>query len=434
MVKLQEPKIVHQGVDTIVIAYKCMDMENYLKFYQPLLKTLEAKKSEAQLLDEYGAKFVKSDLGLGLGDFFVSSKGNRQYKYYIENQDFIAFLSTSSLDSTFPNIQVHFRANFLFRVGLKKAIDLVEVFIQKALGDRYTRHLMRVDLATDVWGVRHTKLDSYRFQTKFSQKDFVEVADIKEFGRFYRVQGFTFGNGDKLFRIYDKSHKIKQSPSEAYIETKWRYNGYDPSKNYPVFRYEFQIRGKALRQFIPKGYDSVKWLLKNVGKIWRYGHSLLEFVEITDQDILDIDAGLKSEAIKKRFQKAKKQGGRNYWDFLSDWNAKKYDLPQKQRDSFEWTDIKTAQKYLKAFISSTYRAMGANPYNLLIVIERTQRQLREFEGIDLHQFGLAKVADTFVRYSDYLLKEKLNPIHDYSEIVNEILFQMRQELININNK
>ncbi|GEM_PF-6571052 len=432
MVRLQEPKIVHQGVDTLVISYKCLDIQNYLKFYQPLLSILESKKSEAQMLDDFGTKFVKSDLNLGLGDFFVSSKGNRQYKFYIENQDFLAFLSTASIDSSFPNIQVHFRANFLFRVGLKKAIDLVEVFIQKALGSKYSRDLNRVDLATDVWGVRYTKLDSFRFQTKFSQKDFVEVADIKTFGRFYRVQGFTFGSGDKLFRIYDKSQKIKNSPSESYIEQKWRLNGYCPDKKYPVFRHEFQIRGKALRQFIPNGFDSVKWLLDNTGKLWRYGNSLLEFVEIDDNDIIDINNGLTSVAITKRFQRAKKRGAKDFWDSLAVWDNRYVDMPKKYKDTFN-PNIKLAKKYLKAFISATYKSLGTNPYNLSYIIDEVQRELFEFDGINLHQYALSKVADSFTKFSDYILEQKLNPTVDYSDVLNEALFNMRKELININN-
>ncbi len=56
--------------------------------------------------------------------------------------------------------------------------------------------------------------------------------------------GFTFGHGDVVGRIYDKTRLIRKR-QESWPEEVWQ--GRDPER--PVWRIEFQFRRGALRDF-----------------------------------------------------------------------------------------------------------------------------------------------------------------------------------------
>ncbi len=429
-----EPIIVHQGVDTLVLNFKLLDAVAYASTYKKLLDKLEVLKKEAQRKEDFGTKFVRDNLDLCLGEFLISSKGNHRYRFYIENQDFLAFLSTAPVGSNLPQIQVHFRAKFLFKEGLKKAIDLVEVFIQKAFGStQYTREIARIDLTTDVMGIRYDGLDMYRFQTIMGQKNFVEVADIKTFGRFYKVQGFTFGSGDKLFRIYDKSEKIKRSPEEAYIEDKWRYNGFDGSS--PVFRHEVQLRREVLKRFIPNSYDEVKWLFNNVGKLWKYGVSLLEWVDLSDDEVLKVVKGMSSDARRQMFYRIKNDENRyKFWQLLDVWDNQYQTLPDMYAKELKTPNLKTAEKYLKAFISSVYKVMGTDPSNLSSVVYKINTDLYNDKGYTIHDYAVSRLADSISRYAKYALQGGFIPEWDYSEVVNRSMWDFTDVLRNVSDR
>ena len=67
-----------------------------------MLDRLELLKEQAKQIEQFGTKFVKDDLGLKFGDFFVSSKGTGRFAFYMENQDYRFFISKSKLNSEIP--------------------------------------------------------------------------------------------------------------------------------------------------------------------------------------------------------------------------------------------------------------------------------------------------------------------------------------------
>ena len=79
-----------------------------------------------------------------------------------------------------------------------------------------------------------------------------------------RNTGYTFGAGDLVARIYDKTIEIKISQKEWFKDI-WITNGWDGKT--PITRVEFQARRELLKDY---SVDSFSSLLCGLGDIWRY--------------------------------------------------------------------------------------------------------------------------------------------------------------------
>ena len=71
---ISSPKIVHQGIDTLVIGVNCLDEIVFNTKFKPFVAQIKRAKEAAQMVKTFGEKVEKTNLGLKYGDFFVSSK------------------------------------------------------------------------------------------------------------------------------------------------------------------------------------------------------------------------------------------------------------------------------------------------------------------------------------------------------------------------
>ena len=168
-------KVVHQGIDFFVIDYFFNDVVLYELKYKPFLDKLDILKEKAKNKEQYGVKFVKDEVLKGFGEWFVSSRGNGRFKFYMENNDYRVFVSTARINSDIPQVRVEIPAKTIFRIGIKNSILLFERFLHNLYSKKYIRKLNRIDLATDVWGVMYDLDDIYRFQTRMGQANFYDV-------------------------------------------------------------------------------------------------------------------------------------------------------------------------------------------------------------------------------------------------------------------
>ena len=422
MTKYFEPKILHQGIDFLTIDYFAKDYGVYLAKFIPILDKLQILKEKAQAQDEFGHKFIKDDLGLNLGNFFISSRGLHRFRYYLENDDFRIFISTAKLNGDLPQIRVEIPAKTLLKVDVNIAINTFEVFVEKLIGSSYERKINRIDLATDVWGIQYTPLDLYRFQTRMGQSGYISEYDIASYMRFQRMQGFQFGKGAKLFRIYDKTHKINLSPNEKYIIEKWKFNGYDEEKGYPVFRHEIQYRRDEIKLFIPKYIDDeVNFILKNIPNLWAKALTYVEFVNLTEDEISRIynNPVIKSDTKRKIFYRAKKDIKRfNLWQCIRAWENKYSNPIEKLRFVKDYA-VDIVKKQFKGFISTYYKYFGNNIDKLKDFVVEVEEDLYKKENITLHQYGLIKLADSFVKdYESVLISGEVLSPKIYHSIVS----------------
>jgi hypothetical protein len=92
----------------------------------------------------------------------------------------------------------------------------------------------------------------------------------------YRLSGFTFGRGNLLCRIYDKTRELR-SHGTTWTVAIWE--GMDPDR--PVWRIEFQFRRGVIRELAVDGEhpDSVADALAVRQGLWAYGAEWLTLRE-----------------------------------------------------------------------------------------------------------------------------------------------------------
>lgn len=428
-------KIVHQGVDTLLTSYISIDEKNYYDIYLPFLEKLETLKKEAQEKEAFdnASRFVTADLA-GFGKFMVYAQGVGSFKYLINNEDIKVYLSSTKYganDFQTAQVKVEFRSHYLFASGHLKAYEIVNKFIDKIMGK--TRKLcLRLDLATDVQGIKYTGLDKFRFQTFMKNTDF-EV--VNGFTKNRKTTGFQFGVGDFVFRIYDKTLKIKQDPSSSYIRYKWIMNGYDIHNEEQVFRHEIQLRRAYLKKYTPNDIDDeVLWHFTQLGNIWTMGTKKIRWTDLTNSEIIRIcETNIKSDSVKKIFQRARQDDTRNnFWDVIKVWDnnladsISKYEYVKEAKKS-------TSFKYVKALISSTYKAYGANPLHLMEVVEQVQKQLMQNDELNLHEYGELKILSNFVQNAKIIERHSVNVINDYSYQVQDKFIALKSKLCTIDH-
>ena len=428
-------KIVHQGVDTLVSSYISIDDKNYNDIYLPFLEKLEVLKKEAQEKEAFdnASRFVTADLA-GFGKFMVYAQGMGIFKYKIQNDDVLICLSSTKYganDFQTAQVKVEFRSHYLFASGHLKAYQIVNKFIDKIMG-RTRKLCLRLDLATDVQGVKYTGLDKFRFQTFIKNTDF-EV--VNGFTKNRKTTGFQFGAGDYVFRIYDKTLKIKQDPSSAYIRYKWIMNGYDIHSDEQVFRHEIQLRRAFLKKYIPNDQDDeVLWHFTQLGNLWTVGTQKVRWTDLTNSEIIRIcETNIKSDSVKKIFQRARQDDTRNkFWDVIKVWDNNLADSISKYEYVKEAKKT-TSHKYMKALISATYKSYGADPRNIVDVVDLVQKQLMKNEEINLHQYGELKILSNFVQNAKIIERHSVNVINDYSFAVQDKFIALKSKLSTINH-
>jgi len=392
-----EVKILNQGVDTAIINYSIGYNEDTFIF-KDFIKLLEKNKQNAKSNKRYGVKKIQSDLDyIPKSYFLISSRGSGRFQYYFENTDFLFFCSPS-LGGTVPNLRVRIRSQKLFYDGLEESIKEVEKFITKKLFKTFKRTIHQLDLFTDVWGIGYNRLDSFRFQSLMTQREYTDLMDTKDFGRFFSVQGFHFGSGDKLLRIYNKASKIIRSPKESYVSRKWIKNGYDKSINPSVFRHEFQIRRKELKSFFVKGKDELETIISKFDRIWAYGLEIVSFTNLTDEQVVKIannEIGINGR--KTMFQEAKKKHKNSFWNKLKEWNGKSFDGINFKLKKIELADLKIAEKMLKGFIGAVYQTYGSDVENIKRAVAYIQNEMIIKYGYGLHEYAQVRVATRFLK-------------------------------------
>lgn len=428
-------KVINQCVDTLLVGFVSTNLESYTQKYLPFLKSLESHKEDAQSVIGFDMKsrFVNINL-LGLGHFKIYAQGLGAFAYRIENQDFTMLLGSTKFganDGKTAQIRVEFRSHYLYAMGHKKAFDLVRVMVKKLMGE-FNTQLLRIDLATDIQGIRYDGLDKYRIQTNFKKVDYLQ---INQYTKNNKSTGISIGGGAFMFRIYDKLEEIKKNPTKEFIKSKWIINGYNDKLKLPVFRHELQLRREELKKYFPNDIDcEVTFQFSQLEKIWNIAKTKVRWVDLSDSEVLEIaKQEMTSHAIKLLFQRVRKNESRlDFWAVLDNWDNKlatqigKYENVKIAREL-------TAEKHLKMFVGSTYKAYGSDPTKLLEVITNVQLKLGTFDNLTLHQHGDLKVLGSFVENARIIERLELNPVNDYSYKVYEKYFALNDILSDIKN-
>ena len=418
---ISSPKIVHQGIDTLVIGVNCLDEIVFNTKFKPFVAQIRRAKEAAQMIKTFGEKVEKTNLGLNYGDFLVSSKSTGAYIGYVRNDD--VFFNVSDADfkaNSIYHIKLQFRSIYLLKYGHEYCMEQVKRFLFEILGANFQIKVLRLDLCTDVAGIKYTPVDFFNFRSlkkisnfgesigKNDDDDLISSDDavktftdintitVNNFMRFNRFEGASFGKNPDMFRVYDKVKQVKNQNISELIFTKWALNGFIFDKDLCVFRHEVEFGRARIQRLIPfNTVDEVAYLFSNLGKFWATGLNICKWYDLTVKERERIsNNSVQADSIRKIYQRCDQDETRfKLWDFLADWDEAKF-IKLSKHDFIKSKDLKQAKKALKAFVSAVYTNLGYDYNNFLIVLDEVKKDLAN-QGLNLHEYGLSKLAGSF---------------------------------------
>jgi len=215
---------------------------------------------------------------------------------YPEGYDFDAVVDTKRQ----PVIRIEFRASYLARVGHEEAIRYVLSLIRREFIQSYQVKVSEIHLATDVQGYRFHELDRQRFRTRKKTSTGHNGQELEHFYYFgKRFTGFSFGTGDNMIRIYNKSIEIDQNPDKAFIKKLvWEQNK-KYNQNEEVWRIECQYRRAKLKTMVDEEYgllDGFENVLKAIPSLWAKSLDSFTMIDLDEQKAISHFMGFERNA------------------------------------------------------------------------------------------------------------------------------------------
>ena len=433
------PKIIGQIVDTIKTHHYFPDELTQKAHYEysQLVETLKSLKDEAQKIQHSNNDMRFINHKIGLDNFRVMASTFKGFQVTIKNQDVTISLKNPKFksqptkekqDEKFvphthnPIIKIEYRASFLARVGHFSAIDYMQDFISKYILEDYTTKIAEIHLATDVQGYNFTSLDYYRFQTmkRTNQEHIQEDTNPSMFYAGRVCTGFSFGKGDEMLRIYNKSIEIQKNPEKRFIEPLVWEQCKDYKKHEVVWRIEVQYRREKLKtiyvdkQGLLDGFESV---INAIPELWGRGLEIVTHKNMSFEHCMQMSSSfahkeddeqyitymtlegaetVKASSITKRYQRADIS---KLWNALKEWKSyipKETNIYKAPKTSaFQWVS-----NSIKGLMSTLLRHSGElSPRAMSDAFVRTDEELFQDKGLTL-------VDNAYDRTIDYLANLK----------------------------
>jgi hypothetical protein len=167
-----------------------------------------------------------------------------------------------------PNVYVDMESLYILETSADSAVNEVRSFVSSNFGSILREKVSRVEMYVDLAGEKVYQGDVDKF---------VSRAGILSFHRVYgEFAGFELGKGDIRAKVYNKKAEIKKSHKE-YMYSIW--DGVSRDKDEEVWRIEFELKRRALKEWDVEDYDSFKALS---GDIWKYLTE--EWLSMREQD------------------------------------------------------------------------------------------------------------------------------------------------------
>jgi hypothetical protein len=196
----------------------------------------------------------------GPADLLLRRYGWRGYPFWFRSPRYELHLGASE---PFPPAYVQLHAEHIHAVGIEAAVEEVEIMLRRDFFPGGCRAVAsRVDVFADQQGWVPQHDDFHRFRCRALRRRTFEVPRQQHgYGR--RLSGFTFGKGDLLARIYDKTLEAAVT-GKTWPELLWESR--DPER--PVWRVEFQFRRPVLASM---GLNGMADVIRHRQGLWDYG-------------------------------------------------------------------------------------------------------------------------------------------------------------------
>ncbi|MGH7642845.1 MAG: hypothetical protein ACRENX_07520 [Candidatus Dormibacteria bacterium] len=196
------------------------------------------------------------------GEFLLRPHGWRGFSYWLSSPRVELMLGSSP---SFPPFFLQWHSAYLHTHGAEPAVHQVRGWLERALAAGPVQLLAsRVDVYCDFQGWRPMQSDLALFSCRAVRRTGHGLPGASHtVGK--RFSGFTFGRGDVVCRLYDKTEEMR-GRGQSWTEAVWK--GRVPG--HPVWRLEFQFRRRALRRL---GVSSLEQALEMAQGLWEYGTS-----------------------------------------------------------------------------------------------------------------------------------------------------------------
>ncbi|MGH7641585.1 MAG: hypothetical protein ACRENX_00960 [Candidatus Dormibacteria bacterium] len=254
-------RVVASGIDTLHAAVEGVVRQGALAQLVALRDT-----------DTEQARVVQ--LGEGWPEFLVRSHGWHGFPVWLSSARLEVMTGASA---PFPPVFLQWHSAYLHAEGVERAVGAVQSWLADCLIEGQVRLLAsRIDLYADFQGWLPRRSDMDHFVSRaLRRSEFETLSQSHSAGR--RFTGFTFGKGDVVCRLYDKTEEIR-TQGKLWMEEVWR--GSDESR--PVWRLELQFRRGALRRL---GVNSLEEAVQGARILWEYGTRWVSLrVEIEDRN------------------------------------------------------------------------------------------------------------------------------------------------------
>lgn len=438
---MKQVRIIGQIVDTIKTHfYFKEEMSSKTHYnYSQLVEILKSLKEEAQQIHHNSPEMRFVNTHIGTDKFRVMASTFKGFQVTIKNQDVTISLKVPKIKaptlalsedinkkeyshSHNPVIKAEFRASFLARVGHLSALDYVNSLIEKYILEEFNIKVSEIHLATDIQGYNFTEMDYYRFQTrKRTNVKHLEESNNPSIYYAGRVcTGFSFGKGDEMLRIYNKSIEINKNPDKRFIEPLVWEQSSDYIKHDVVWRIEVQYRREKLKTIYTDkdGFlDGFENVINSIPELWGRAletvvHKDLDYthcLEMANSYAYKEDdetyisymtpnglETVKASSITKRYQRAEMS---ELWLSLNKWGSY---FPQETQvhkapktSSFQWVS-----NSIKSLMTTLLRYSGElSPRTLSDAFLRTDDELYQDKGITL-------IDNAYERTIDYLANRK----------------------------
>jgi hypothetical protein len=194
------------------------------------------------------------------GSLIVRPHGWRGFPLWLSSPRYELMLGAAP---PFPAGYVQLHSAYIHTLGVDGAASDVVALLRR----RLFRGVMgvtpsRIDVYADVQGWEPTEADFGRFVCRaVSRRLYSEPSEMHASGR--RLSGLTFGRGDVVARIYDKTLELR-SRGQTWPMAVWT----NLDVEAPVWRIEFQYRRRALTTF---GLRTLASVLSARQDLWEYG-------------------------------------------------------------------------------------------------------------------------------------------------------------------
>lgn len=407
-------EVISQTVDTIKTHYsidKNISDEDFNSYVFKINELISLKKQSQERRNNYiGSKDI--NYVFNNFKFNVLPTSITGFSVTIQNSDFqLALRNSKNKINGSPLIKAEFRAEFLARVGYIKALEIVNTFIKKNILSSYIIHISEIHLATDIQGYDFKVSDFVKMKTRMRTGVTHDEEALEAKGSIYGTvttfTGFTFGKGDYMMRIYNKTKEIEKNKNKSFAEFHlWSDKpNYNPDKT--VWRLEIQVRRAKLKKLVNHNgntMDNYYNCLNGIPNLWAKSLEDYEMKDLSRENIANLsmmsrvlkdgtEIELSKGAIQKIFERTPSLP---FWDYIKSWNTH----TPKSLSNTPKIPRRGSQEYVNNSIKSLYSTLAKykGSVNSTTLIEA----FKEANEDNLHKKEVSLLEDNFNKQLDWM--------------------------------